>query len=68
MPGSLASVVTGAQLPPRLPGIQLPAAAGPAWLQAPHRNPMYHAVETGRDLAAAALSLWRGTRYRTAMV
>jgi len=52
--GSLAAVVTGAQLPlTLLAGILLPLSIGPAWLRVlGHFNPMYYAVQAARDLAA----------------
>jgi ABC-2 type transport system permease protein len=56
--GSLAAVVTGAQLPlTLLSGILLPLSLGPAWLRVlGHLNPMYYAVEAARDLAAGTVA------------
>lgn len=58
--GSLAAVVTGAQLPlTLLAGILLPLSLGPAWLRAlGHLNPMYYAVQAARALAAGTLGGW----------
>ncbi len=52
--GSLAAIVTGAQLPlTLLAGILLPLSVGPVWLRVlGHVNPMYYAVQAARDLAA----------------
>ncbi len=52
--GSLAAVVTGAQLPlTLLAGILLPLSIGPTWLRfIGHLNPMYYAVQAARYLAA----------------
>jgi len=56
--GSLAAVVTGAQLPlTLLAGILLPLSLGPAWLRVlGHLNPMYYAVQAARDLAAGTIA------------
>jgi ABC-2 type transport system permease protein len=56
--GSLAAVVTGAQLPlTLLAGILLPLSLGPAWLRAlGHCNPMYYAVQAARSLAAGSIA------------
>jgi ABC-2 type transport system permease protein len=55
--GSLAAVVTGAQLPlTLLAGILLPLSLGPAWLRAlGHANPLYYAVQAARSLAGGSL-------------
>jgi ABC-2 type transport system permease protein len=55
--GSLAAVITGAQLPlTLLSGILLPLSLGPAWLRVlGHLNPMYYAVQAARSLAAGAV-------------
>jgi ABC-2 type transport system permease protein len=56
--GSLAAVVTGAQLPlTLLAGILLPLSLGPAWLRVPgHVNPLYYAVQAARSLAAGTVA------------
>lgn len=56
--GSLAAVVTGAQLPlTLLAGILLPLSLGPAWLRVlGHVNPMYYAVQAARSLAAGSVA------------
>jgi ABC-2 type transport system permease protein len=56
--GSLAAVVTGAQLPlTLLAGILLPLSLGPAWLRAAgYVNPMYYAVQAARSLAAGTVA------------
>ena len=55
--GSLASVVTGLQLPlTLLSGILLPLSIAPAWLVAlAHVDPLYYAVDASRDLAAGTI-------------
>jgi len=55
--GSLAAVVTGAQLPlTLLAGILLPLSLGPAWLRVlGHVNPLYYAVAAARSLAAGSV-------------
>ena len=55
--GSLAAVVTGAQLPlTLLAGILLPLSLGPAWLRVlGHLNPLYYAVQAARSLAAGSV-------------
>jgi len=55
--GSLAAVITGAQLPlTLLSGILLPLSLGPAWLRVlGHLNPMYYTVQAARSLAAGAV-------------
>jgi ABC-2 type transport system permease protein len=55
--GSLASVVTGLQLPlTLLSGILLPLSIAPAWLVVlAHVDPLYYAVEASRELAAGTL-------------
>jgi ABC-2 type transport system permease protein len=56
--GSLAAVVTGAQLPlTLLAGILLPLSLGPTWLRVlGHVNPMYYAVQAARSLAAGTVA------------
>ena len=56
--GSLAAVVTGAQLPlTLLAGILLPLSLGPTWLRVlGHFNPMYYAVQAARSLAAGTVA------------
>jgi ABC-2 type transport system permease protein len=56
--GSLAAVVTGAQLPlTLLAGILLPLSLGPAWLRVlGHLNPLYYAVQAARSLAAGSVA------------
>jgi ABC-2 type transport system permease protein len=56
--GSLAAVVTGAQLPlTLLAGILLPLSLGPAWLSVlGHVNPLYYAVQGARSLAAGTVA------------
>jgi len=58
--GSLAAVVTGAQLPlTLLAGILLPLSLGPAWLRVlGHVNPLYYAVAAARSLAAGSVGNW----------
>ncbi|HVT69511.1 MAG TPA: ABC transporter permease [Trebonia sp.] len=55
--GSLAAVVTGAQLPlTLLAGILLPLSLGPVWLRVlGHVNPLYYAVQAARSLAAGSV-------------
>jgi ABC-2 type transport system permease protein len=55
--GSLAAVVTGAQLPlTLLAGILLPLSLGPQWLRVlGHFNPLYYAVQAARALAAGTV-------------
>ena len=55
--GSLASVVTGLQLPlTLLSGVLLPLSIAPAWLVAiAHVDPLYYAVDASRNLAAGML-------------
>jgi ABC-2 type transport system permease protein len=55
--GSLAAVITGAQLPlTLLSGILLPLSLGPAWLRVlGHLNPMYYTVQAARSLAAGSV-------------
>jgi ABC-2 type transport system permease protein len=56
--GSLAAVVTGAQLPlTLLAGILLPLSLGPTWLRVlGHVNPMYYAVQAARSLSAGSVA------------
>jgi ABC-2 type transport system permease protein len=56
--GSLAAVVTGAQLPlTLLAGVLLPLSLGPTWLRVlGHVNPMYYAVQAARSLAAGTVA------------
>ncbi len=56
--GSLASFVTGLQLPLMLlSGILLPLSLAPAWMVVvAHADPLYYAVEASRDLAAGSLA------------
>ncbi len=56
--GSVAAVVTGLQLPlTLLAGVLLPLSLGPDWLRTlGHLNPLYYAVEAGRDLASGTLN------------
>lgn len=56
--GSLAAVITGAQLPlTLLAGILLPLSLGPTWLRVlGHLNPMYYAVQAARSLAAGTVA------------
>jgi ABC-2 type transport system permease protein len=56
--GSLAAVITGAQLPlTLLAGILLPLSLGPSWLRVlGHFNPMYYAVQAARSLAAGSVA------------
>jgi ABC-2 type transport system permease protein len=56
--GSLAAVVTGAQLPlTLLAGVLLPLSLGPTWLRVlGHFNPMYYAVQAARSLAAGSVA------------
>jgi ABC-2 type transport system permease protein len=56
--GSLASVVSGLQLPlTLLSGVLLPISLGPQWLQnIAHINPMYYTVEASRVLADGVIS------------
>ena len=56
--GSLASVITGLQLPlTLLSGALLPIALGPTWLRAlAHINPMFYTVEASRVLAAGNIN------------
>lgn len=56
--GSLASVVTGLQLPLMLlSGILLPLTLAPAWMVViAHADPLYYAVGASRDLAAGSLA------------
>jgi ABC-2 type transport system permease protein len=56
--GSLAAVVTGAQLPlTLLAGILLPLSLGPTWLRVlGYVNPLYYAVQAARSLAAGTVA------------
>lgn len=56
--GSLASVVTGLQLPlTLLSGILLPLSLAPAWMVVlAHVDPLYYAVEAARDLSAGTIA------------
>jgi ABC-2 type transport system permease protein len=55
--GSLASVVTGLQLPlTLLAGILLPLSLAPAWMVVlAHIDPLYYAVEAARDLSSGTI-------------
>jgi ABC-2 type transport system permease protein len=55
--GSLASVVTGLQLPLMLlSGILLPLSLAPGWMVVlAHLDPLYYAVEAARDLSAGTI-------------
>ena len=54
---SISGIVVGLNLPiVLLGGVLLPLALAPGWLQAlAHIDPLYYAVEAGRDLAAGAV-------------
>jgi ABC-2 type transport system permease protein len=56
--GSLASIVTGLQLPlTLLAGILLPLSLAPGWMvMLAHLDPLYYAVEAARDLSAGRLA------------
>ncbi|NJD66825.1 MAG: ABC transporter permease [Chloroflexi bacterium] len=55
--GSLASIVTGLQLPlTLLSGVLLPLEIGPTWMRVlAHANPLYYAVNAARDLAQGSI-------------
>jgi ABC-2 type transport system permease protein len=55
---SISGIVVGLNLPIiLLGGVMLPLALAPAWLRAlAHLDPLYYAVEAGRDLAAGAIT------------
>jgi ABC-2 type transport system permease protein len=61
--GSLAAIVTSAQLPlTLLAGVLLPISLGPAWLRAlAHADPLYYATEAARELC-------QGTADATALL
>jgi ABC-2 type transport system permease protein len=54
----ISAVVTGLNLPLLLTGgVMLPLSLAPGWMRAlAHANPLYYAVEAGRDLATGAIS------------
>jgi ABC-2 type transport system permease protein len=56
--GSLAALVSGAQLPlTLLAGILLPLSLGPTWLRVlGHVNPMYYAVQAARSLSGGSVA------------
>jgi ABC-2 type transport system permease protein len=56
--GSLASVVTGLQLPlTLLAGILLPLSLAPGWMVVlAHLDPLYYAVEAARDLSSGTIA------------
>jgi len=55
---SISGIVVGLNLPIiLLGGVMLPLALAPTWLRAlAHLDPLYYAVEAGRDLAAGAVA------------
>ena len=55
---SISGIVVGLNLPIiLLGGVMLPLALAPGWLQAlAHLDPLYYAVEAGRDLAAGSIA------------
>jgi ABC-2 type transport system permease protein len=55
---SISGIVVGLNLPIiLLGGVMLPLSLAPGWLQAlAHVDPLYYAVEAGRDLAAGSIA------------